>query len=214
MERILKGASLTVLVTVLAGCASSSNVYSQYLLVLKQSFSDTGITLQQAAAVPYASLGYRVDGSRERLIVLASNTGGTLLWTSADHIVLVTRDGRLLRTVGLTHDIAGLAGAEPLPGAAIAGAFSSKRLADFPDLNRYSVPINCTVTAKGSEAITILGRRISTVRVEENCRSDAMDWSFANEFWVSPDGKQTWRSVQYIHPQGTVVQTQLLRPPE
>src|ERR1700728_1436833 len=104
--------------TLLAGCSSGgSGDYAQYLSLVRQgfsqSFSDSGITRDQAAAIPYASMGYRINGSREALIVLATDTSGDLLWTSQSRVVLVTHDGRVKRSVGLKHDLGGQTTGEP-----------------------------------------------------------------------------------------------------
>ena len=65
------------------------------------SFGNGRVTRDQAAAIPYASMGYRLDDGIRALLVLATDANGEQLWTSAAHVVIVTRDGRIVRTVGL-----------------------------------------------------------------------------------------------------------------
>ena len=66
------------------------------------------VTRDQAAAIPYASLGYSLDDGNQSILVLATDTNGELLWTSPSHIVIVTRNGRIVRTLGFAHDLSGL----------------------------------------------------------------------------------------------------------
>src|SRR6185312_7864901 len=92
--------------------SSGTSGYSQYYQVLRDSvaasFGGGRITKDQAAAIPYASMGYRLNGGNEQLVVLATDANGEQLWTSAAHVVIVTRGGRITRTVGLEHDISGV----------------------------------------------------------------------------------------------------------
>jgi hypothetical protein len=205
----------------LAGCASGNEneIWGKYFQLLKQSaagsFGDRAVTREQAAAIPYASLGYRLNGGPENLLVLATDTSGELLWTSAAHIVLLTHDGRILRTVGLPHDISGVSpmmgNSLPPPSAVLKGAFTSVRTVDFPDSGSYSVPINCEMKIVGDEAIAILGQAIPTRRADESCKSSG--WSFKDSYWLDPGSGFVWRSLQHLTPKGDTIETEILRPP-
>jgi len=76
------------------------------------------------------------------------------------------------------------------------------------------VTLNCTLSHKGAQTIVILGRGIATLRVDEVCRSTNPRWSFTNTYWIDPDTGLCWRSRQHIDPQGGVIETEILRPPE
>lgn len=206
----------------LAACSSTGNSdYSQFYRALRQSVAASlgngRITKDQAAAIPYASMGYRVNGGSEQLVVLATDANGEQLWTSKARIVIVTRDGRIARTVGLPHDKTGMS---PRPGgqllavaAALNGNGTYMRLEDFPDIPAYGVMLTCTLSKKRVETITILGRGVSTVRIDEDCRASDRKWSFTDRFWLDPGSTLVWRSVQHLDPRGTVVETEILRPP-
>ena len=218
-RRGLAGAALLLL----AGCSSadSGNTnYAQFFQLMKQSmtatFGKVRVTRDQAASIPYASMGYRLDDGNQSLLVLATDSGGELLWTGPSHAVIVTRDGRIVRTVGLGHDLAGLTmrgGGDPAPSSATHGAFSTTRLEDFPELGLYGTLVSCRAHLVGRQRIDILGQAITTNRVDEACRSQRPDWSFVDSYWVDADNGLVWRSRQHIHPNGAEIETEIFRPP-
>jgi hypothetical protein len=205
----------------LTGCGSADNndIWREYAQILKDSakgtFGDRAVTREQAAAVPYATMGYRLNGGQEIMIVLATDTSGDLLWTSAAHIVLLTHDGRILRTVGLPHNISGvmpiMGDHLPAPGTALQAAFTSTRTVDYPDNGTYSVPISCKMMTAGRETISILGQSIATVRADESCKSGS--WSFQDSYWLDPASGFVWRSLQHLTAKGDTIETEILRPP-
>jgi len=175
------------------------------------------VTREQAAAIPYASLGYTLDGGNQGLLVLATDSGGDLLWTSAAHIVIVTREGRIVRTVGLGHDLSGVTSRDekglPPPAAAVQAPFASTRLEDFPEQGLYGVRLSCRAKLAGRQSVKILGQVIATLRVDEACSSRNPDWSFTDNFWVDKDSGFVWRARQHVQPQGALVETEIFRPP-
>lgn len=223
-RRVLRHALLLAALiptAMLAGCNSAGQSgYGEYFKILRQAwgtqFGEGGITRDEAAAIPYANMGYRIDGERERIIVLATDTGGEQLWTAADHIVLVTRDGRLWRSVGLAHDLGGTAlsrGSLPSPAQAIKAPFESVRQKDFPDLGLYGLALNCRAEAAARESVSILGNTIATIRVDEKCRAPSYGWSYTDSFWIDPESGMSWKTIQHIHPKGETIQTEIFRPP-
>ncbi|MGH6828122.1 MAG: YjbF family lipoprotein, partial [Rhizomicrobium sp.] len=192
----------------LSGCESSGvSDYTLYYQALRQDFAASlsgasRITRAEAAAIPYASLGYRLNDGPEQLLVLATDIGGEQLWTSARHVVLVTRNGRLVRTVGLTHDVSAVTPQRQqqlLPLVDVVDRpLRSVRLEDFPDLGFYGVPVTCVASSQGLQTIVILGEGISTRKVDEACRSDALDWSFTDSYWLDPEDGVVWRSIQHL----------------
>jgi hypothetical protein len=215
----LAGAALLLL----TGCnsADSGNTnYAQFYQLAKQSlsasFGNVRVTRDQAASISYASMGYSLGGGNQILLVLATDSSGELLWTGPSHAVIVTRDGRIVRTIGLGHDLSGLTmrnAAAPSPAAAARAPFSSVRLEDFPELGLYGTLVSCRAHLVGRQRIDILGQTVATNRVDEACRSQRPDWSFVDSFWVDTDNGVVWRSRQHIHPKGGEIETEVFRPP-
>ena len=205
----------------LTGCGTQSGAWGQYFQIVRESWRNTTgsgvITMEQAAAVPYASLAYRVNGSNEAMLVLATDTNGDQMWTAASRVVLLTRDGRVLRSVGLPRDKGGTAPEQsnmlPAPAQALKGPVRSRRQADFPDIGMHNLILNCVATARRREVITILGTAIATTRVDESCESLSPRWRFTDQYWLDTDGF-VWQSLQHLHPVGTRIQIKIMRPPE
>jgi hypothetical protein len=220
----IRGWAVGALALLSASCSSgtSGNTnYSQFYQIIKTSFSASfgkiRVSRDQAAAIPYASMGYSVDGGNQVLLVLGTDTGGELLWTSAAHVVIVTRDGRIVRSLGLGQDLTGLTtpsnAPPPSPAAAIREPFASTRLEDFPELGLYGVTVSCRAHMAGRQTIKILGQAIPTIQVDEACQSRNPEWSFVDNYWVDADNGLVWRSHQHVHPKGGVIETEIFRPP-
>jgi len=221
----LKSVAGIAALALLAGACSASNTgntnYAQFYQVLRQSYSASfgkvRVTRQQAAAIAYASMGYAQNDGNQSLLVLGTDSGGEMLWTSAAHVVIVTREGRIVRTLGLGHDLTGMTTRDerplPAPAAAVHGPFTTTRLEDFPDRNLYGVLVSCRARLAGRQSIKILGQAIPVSRVDETCTSSRPDWTFTDNFWVDGDNGLVWRSRQHIHPEGGTVETEIFRPP-
>jgi len=211
-----RSAGLAIALLILAACSSgqSTNWSEVFTAAFHSIRSDRpGITLEQAASVPYASVGVRVDGGNEILLALAGKTGTEALWTSASRIVLLTRNGRIVRTAGIEHNLTeariveGSRGAPPTDVSA-----SSRWELDFADLNLYSVQVRCTSVVRGPETVKNFTVNIPTIHVDETCRSDQLDWSFVNSYWISPTTGLTWRTIQYVNPKMGPIEVEILRP--
>ena len=218
---ILASAALAVASAGCSSAGSGNTTYSQFYKMMGQSlsasFGKVRVTRDQAAAIPYASMGYALDGGNQIMLVLATDSGGEMLWTSAAHVVIVTRQGRIVRTVGLGQDLSSLTarnnGALPAPSAAIQAPFTTTRLEDFPEQGLYGISVSCRAHLVGRQSIKILGQSVATFRVDEACRSDRPEWSFTDSFWVDNNSGMVWRSSQHVHPKGGLVETEIFRPP-
>jgi hypothetical protein len=174
------------------------------------------VSLKDAAAIPFPTMGVRVGGGMEFITVLSMNNGGDRLWQNKRSAAFLVRDGHIVQTAGLPRDIDKLASVGALPSLhAVAQGHPARYrwLADFHDLDVYNVQIDCEARPVRLEAVTILGKSIRTMRVDETCNAPSLEWSYTNKYWVDPDGGMTWMSIQYIHPQFDAISTEILRPP-
>lgn len=215
-RRLARPALILACAWLLGACTgmTRSDLRSMYVLGKSMVGGSQPVTLEQAATVPYASLGVRIGDSNELMLILASDENGKQLWTSSARIAITTQNGRIVDVAGLPHDLhisqirQGPLGQD--------GARAIKWLADFPNLGLYSVPIACRDTPGGDDTIVILGQNIHTRRIDETCasRSEQLDWTFHNRFWTDPASGLVWRSIQHVNPKIDPLEIEILRPPE
>jgi len=168
----------------------------------------------EAAQVPFASIGVRSDNGPQLLLVLATDTAGDLLWTSAARVSLVTRAGRIVKTAGFHDNLAATRFLSDDPLAELGGiAMQSSRMIDLPEAGSYSVPVNSTYSVANIETIEILGTSLRTVPLIETNNCPALKWKFQNRFWRDPDTGFVWRSTQTVSPKGPTLTVEVLRPP-
>jgi hypothetical protein len=215
-RKACRAAPVLAAVLVLAGCSAvgSSDVTSLYAIAKNLwSGGSQKVILEEAASVPYASMGLRLGGGPQVMIILAGDAGGQRLWTSAAKIAITTKDGRIVRTAGFEHNLGGYDSQDSTLGTD--GARMVRWQADFPDLSLYSVPIICQDQPAREETIVILGQAIHTRRIDESCASKGsrLDWSFDNTYWLDPSSGLVWRSIQHVHPRLDAIEMEILRPP-
>lgn len=176
----------------------------------------SGITLEQAAAIPYASIGFRVGSGGESIFVLASSNGRDQLWTSSERIAVTTRGGRIVSTAGLQWNLSGcqLLQSDPIADGTTRAAPLEpvSRLVDFKDAQRFSMRITGRFEELGSESIEILGTKIDTIVLTESCVCKDLDWEFQNQFWLDRETNFVWRSRQVIHPNLPAITLSVFRP--
>lgn len=211
-----------VLAPLLARCSSDPNSDTTALTGLFERslnpFSGaSSVSLDQVASVPFASLGVRVGDGPQTLLVLATSSGNSTLWTSASHIALEIQSGRITRTAGLPHDLSAtvVSGTDPLISGLqhLIAPAAIKRSLDFVDRRAFGVLVESTVSPAGSAEIDVLGTKVRTVRAVERANCATLGWSFENSYWADPGSGLVWRSVQSIHPDLAPVEIDVFRPP-
>lgn len=207
IRRVASNAAAVSACSFLAACSTGGNDIASIYTITKNVFqSPAVVTFDQAAAIPYASIGVRLGNSPQIMIVLASDNNGEQLWTSASHVAILTRNGRIMRTAGLGHDLGGTQTFRESP-------LTTRWIVDYPELSLYGVDITCQRSSETGETVTVLGKKIRAQRVDEECHAKQIDWTFTNTFWRDPISGLVWKSVQHVNPKLDALETETLRPP-
>ncbi len=199
----------------LTACSSDqSNDYGQVFTIFTHIFGGEGdrVTYQQAAGIPFATIGIRVGDSTEGILVLGSSNGDQQLFTAASHIVLVMRHGRVVRTAGLDYNLSEMR----LVRGSVSGTFPSAETAweaDLPEQHLYSVPVICRAYSGGPDTYNNFNSAVPVIKVIDQCRSDQIDWTFTNTYWIAPQTGLMWHSIQNISPKLDPLEIRILRPP-
>jgi hypothetical protein len=204
----------------LAGCSSDENSASSDVLKMMGQTIDayTGsdsITRDQAAAVPYASIGVSVGDSGQALLVLAAQFGTTCLWASAAHIAIETQFGRITHTAGLAHNMSqdSFSGGDPLQSGVRSADGAYEFAIDLPDRNIYQASVRYEMGPARAGEIVVLGAKLNVLHVRESGFCSLLDWRFENEYWADATNGFIWQSQQAIHPSLDQVTIVALRPP-
>lgn len=200
---------------VLGGCANS--VAGRTLATaFETSFGDaSSFDPDYPDKLPYASMAVSIRNSRKALLVLAKVDQGELHWMSADRGVFVTRNGRLVRTVGMPENLVGteFLGADFFeePGVPSTSSPPRKRLIDIAPGNRFGMVVEASLSLGPKEVITINKHQYETVRLMERCVVPQLSWEFQNVYWV--DGKgMVWKSVQRTVPGAPAIEMEVTKP--
>jgi hypothetical protein len=202
----------------LGGCSSGGNTDVRSLLAIgRLAFAPPQrVTIKQAAAIPYATIGVRIGGGAQAIATLATDDGAVRLWASGqDVMIAIAKGGQIQRTVGLEHNLSWLmpAGGQDAFLSAPSARRRSVWSADFADLAVYSATIQCDEILSANVQIRILGNLVATRRTNVRCVAPELKWTFQNTYWTDPQTGQVWRSIQHIHPKMAPLEVETLRPP-
>jgi hypothetical protein len=173
-------------------------------------------TRQHISDLPYASMGVSFGSRAAAVMILASYDGPDLHWVSADSVLLATRGGRLVKTVGLPRDVRGtlFENTDPVTSGLhqLRGALDARYALDLLPGDEFGVPVESTFEPVGAEKITILDLEFETVKIEEKIRVRAWGWSAVNTYWADVSTGFVWRSTQQFCPQTPAVTLEVLKP--
>ena len=183
--------------------------------------TDSGypLSIAQIKAVPYATLGARFGSGASVVMVLATYDGKDLHWVSADRAILVTRDGRLVQTVGLARDLRATqyVAADPLQQIFSSGSAEAAprvwRYIDMSNKDAFGVVVESTYTVLGPETISILGTPHQTLRIRERIRLPSWRWTTDNLFWIDQQTAMVRKARQQYCPEVDAIEYEILKPP-
>lgn len=171
----------------------------------------------EVAKLPYASMTAKVGKGPVTLLILAYAERDDRHWFAGGGQAVVTRHGRVVKTVGLPRNLRQTIahGMDPLAGPThqVPSGTRFRREIDYQAEQRFVLPIESTFERIGPRKITILEIEFETVLVRERNRAPLIDWAFENLYWVDAFDGYVWKSRQHISPDFAAIETEVLKPP-
>lgn len=163
-----------------------------------------------ARQLPYATVEAYIGDAPAAMLVLGRLEGDKRHWISADRNVIVTRNGRVVKTVGLPQNLEKviLKNGDPLEQAV---PRRGMRLLDLSPGQYFGVPVECEWQMEGPDATEIRGKVVQTQVWREDCVATTIDWSFSNRFWRDAGGF-VWKSEQHYSPGAPLIHMAVLQP--
>ncbi len=213
MIRHCKYLSLLAL-TILIGCSGGTETASTQAGLFGEVISARRDRRQEPAPLPtltpelinsltIASLEV-VSDERDQtafLIPLARRDNRRLVvWQSGDKRQIILRDGVLVGTRGLGHD---LTSADAAPAVSAVRTRSDtggdREMYIRNDLNGVDrMVLACAVNVVGPETIEIVGSKRATTHLRETCENTS--GSFTNDYWADRRDGTVWKSRQWAGP--------------
>lgn len=202
---LCQAARPVALLLALGGCGNSAflQVVDGMSSILP-SLNDKPVDRTAIDATPYASIAARVGSAPWAIMILGKVDGDTLYWYAQDKGVIVTRHGRVVRTIGFPRDLEGSRafGHDPLDGPARRETtpVASRHRIDIWHGGVFGSVLEAEMRFDGEEVIEWAGQRLSTYRYVETAHSPGLDWKVTNVYWRTPNDGMVMRSRQHYVP--------------
>lgn len=162
----------------------------------------------------------RVGKGPYAVLVLADSSDGVKQWMATNAVSVVTRDGRLVRTVGFPHDLSDqrIYGRDPLANAPhrMTETANYKIAFSIAQSGHISLLFDCSMSVAGPEKIEIAELIFETVKLEERCQasnqSGVMRKNISNTYWVDIFDGYVWQSRQQWDRDHPAISLSVLKP--
>ena len=155
----------------------------------------------QIDAQPHAVLGAQVKDGLKGLLVLREQSQGLDLWRADNNVLIATRNGRIVRSVGFAQDVRAVrvvAEADPLgtPMDKLRSYHFTQQLDLAPD--RYGLQTRNHLKYVATETISLHQKPITLDHWQETVELPDMRQVWRQDFWVDPSSGEVWRSQQQL----------------
>lgn len=229
-KKLLSLLTASIALMGISGCSQRISALNDTIKLAFIGDSDIKLTTEQVKANPYASIYVKIDDTPQAFVVLAfAEPKQTLTpvrpvpevielkWLSADNAMLVTVNGRLVKTQSLlTGNLAAIESSEPDP--ILLGLHLSStpktwtRTIDWQPGYHYGYKINSQFSFIAEEEILINDTPTQALHYSERVSVEGLNIQYQNEFWLKPDNGHVIKSRQKIAPNLPFIDITLLKP--
>ncbi len=214
----------------LTGCSQRISALNDTIKLAFIGDKDITLTKEQVSAIPYASIYAKIDDTPQAFVVLGyaepkASLASTqfspepmeLKWLSADSGMLVTINGRLVKTHNLySGNLAAVESSDPDPillGLHLASTPKTwTRTLDWQPGYHYGYTATSQFNLVAQEDVSINGTATPSLHFSELVSVDALNIQYQNEFWLNPQNGRVLKSRQKIAPNLPFIDITLLKP--
>jgi len=207
---------MLVVCFLVAACNQSQQGIGETFKLAVFGTPDVELTPEQVHDIPYASIYARVNGGSQILLVLAYAENGNLKWVTRDKAMLVTRNGRLIKTLNLPDNLLEVTNidADPLAHAQrIVDGTQWTRIQSWTQGKQlHSATLSSRFTLAGTETVTVLDAPHVYRVLNEDVSVAELNTHYRNRFWIEPDTGAVIKTEQYVGPGYFPIETTTLNP--
>ena len=165
-------------------------------------YEDFPITRELIDNIPYASIRLKIGKGPAGLLILEIKERKKNTWLSADQVTIVEREGKIIRTLGLTNNLTSIRPQSvnhvELVKNKDSPVYKSFISLDNPEV--FELELKVKVLNKGLEEIEILDKKYSLIHFIEEKENRYLRWKSKDHYWVDPEDGFVWKSIQNIAP--------------
>lgn len=209
-------ALLPLFALALTGCSQKMDAFQKTAELAIWGLDDVQVSAEKVAQTPYASAYLKVGKAPQAFVVLAFSENNQLKWIGADSNILVTQNGRIVKTQGFGEDIAHVINITPDPLAL--GLLNPStplhwqgKMA-WSQVQRGDYTVESVFQARGKETVTILDKPRQLQKFTEQVSVPALNAEYTNTYWLEPTTGQVVQTWQYMGPDMALVKFTVLKP--
>jgi len=208
--------ALLCLIT-LAGCTTGQQSIVDTLNTAIRGDKDVTVADEKIQSLPYSTMYLTLNNGQRVLVVLGYIEQGNSKWLSQDRAMLVTRQGRLLKTVNLPDNLLEIITNQddPLVHAdkLSTGDSWSRSIMWTEDGQLRSSQLTSRFSrAEQDEVLTIAGNNIACEVWYEDVQSQTPKRNWRNTFWVDKQSGEVRQSHQMMGAGDFPVKMTMLKP--
>jgi hypothetical protein len=199
---------IVILLVLLSSCSTTHQAYLRTLRLAIYEPPNISLQTNDIRQSPVDLIYVKKGDFPTIVLALAYIESGEYKWISADKTTLIEKNGRIIKTLALEHNLDFLKADEDDPLgkiSAISNTTSWDRIIDF-NKHYFGVQISSSFEIKGADILIIQEQNIETVLIEERVvviDSDIRHFTqntWLNQFWLNKTSGQVVRSKQKIMP--------------
>jgi len=201
---------VTLIALISSGCTQRIQDLGDSFKFAYQGYPDVRKSWDEINALPYASLYAQLDNGPQGFMVLAfvepsQHPSPNLKWLSGDNEMLVTRNGRLVKTVNLTDgNLTATHTGSPDPLSVglntITMPHTWSRTIDWQPGNHSGYRADSTFKRGKPQNVSVNGTPVITTRYTEFVTIPALDTQYTNDYWIANDTGKIIKSYQHLAP--------------
>lgn len=187
---------------ILQGCTPSQQSMVETFHGAVSGERDITLPDEYIRSLPYSTMYLRLNDGQQIFVVLGYLEQGQSKWLTQDQAMIVTHNGRLLKTTGLHNNLLDVTSTveDPLHRASLLqnGTRWTRNIRWTEDNQLRSSSLTSQFFSAGETVLTIAGEPVLSQIWYENVRSSTPERAWRNTFWVDTATGRVRRSEQTL----------------
>jgi len=198
----------------LFGCADNNMDSYQQLKFIFSGNEAIAISPETINKLPYASAFVTVDDRPRIFVVLAFAENNRLSWVSSDRGMIVTKHGRITKTLKLYNDLDYFADTmiDPLSQSSITSGAQFSFSAEWEKDRRSGRSMHSVFRQLVDENLDINGTIIATSLYEEIVQSIKDGQTWKNYYWLDKKSGLIRKTIQKLGPDNSTIEMVFTKP--